>query len=73
MRVDEATDLVKALNDQDVGVKFKVVRSAKGVGSLTVRAVNMVERVNIMSGKTYVEDEDTPCYMSPASESYWSM
>jgi hypothetical protein len=29
--------------------------------------------VNIMSGKTYMEAEDTPCYMSPSCESYWSM
>jgi len=35
--------------------------------------VKMVERVNIMSGKTYMEAENTPGYMSPASEAYWSM
>jgi hypothetical protein len=33
----------------------------------------MVQRTNIMSGKTYWERKDTPGYMSPASEAYWSM
>lgn len=33
----------------------------------------MVERVNLMSGKTYTESVNTPSYLSPASESYWSM
>ncbi len=32
-----------------------------------------VERVNLMSGKTYMESINTPSYCSPASESYWSM
>ena len=35
--------------------------------------IKMVERVNLMSGKTYMEAENTPGYMSPASEAYWSM
>ena len=34
--------------------------------------VKMVERVNIMTGKTFMEAEDTPNFCSPASESYWS-
>jgi hypothetical protein len=33
----------------------------------------MVERVNIMSGKTYQEDVNTPRSCSPSSEAYWSM
>jgi len=32
-----------------------------------------VERVNIMSGKTYRESVNTPNCCSPASEAYWSM
>ena len=32
-----------------------------------------VERVNLMSGKTYWESVNTPNYCSPSSESYWSM
>jgi hypothetical protein len=35
--------------------------------------VKMVERKNLMSGKTYMEAENTPGYLSPASEAYWSM
>ena len=32
-----------------------------------------VERVNIMTGKTYMEDVNTPRCCSPSSEAYWSM
>jgi hypothetical protein len=35
--------------------------------------VKMVTRVNLMSGLEYQEAEDTPCFMSPSCESYWSM
>lgn len=33
----------------------------------------MVERVNMMTGKKYKESINTPAYMSPSCESYWSM
>jgi hypothetical protein len=33
----------------------------------------MVERTNLMSGKTYQEDVNTPYFCSPSSETYWSM
>tara|TARA_B110000211_G_C13890296_1_gene469267 strand:- start:222 stop:500 length:279 start_codon:yes stop_codon:yes gene_type:complete len=33
----------------------------------------MVEKTNMMSGKKYMEDINTPNYCSPSSESYWSM
>lgn len=32
-----------------------------------------VEKVNMMSGKTYRESVNTPNYCSPSSEAYWSM
>ena len=35
--------------------------------------VKMVEKVNLMSGKTYMEADNTPSSCSPASELYWSM
>lgn len=31
-----------------------------------------VERVNLMSGQKYMEPVNTPGFMSPASEAYWS-
>jgi hypothetical protein len=34
---------------------------------------NMVERTNLMTGKKYLEDADTPLCCSPSSETYWSM
>lgn len=33
----------------------------------------IVTRVNLMSGKEYQERRDTPGYMSPSRESYWTM
>jgi hypothetical protein len=35
--------------------------------------VYMVTRINLMSGLPFEEPSNTPGYMSPASESYWSM
>jgi len=35
--------------------------------------VKMVERTNLMTGKKFMEAEDTPYFCSPASETYWSM
>ena len=32
-----------------------------------------VTKKNMMSGKKYTESVNTPSYMSPSSESYWSM
>lgn len=37
------------------------------------KIVHMVTRVNLRSGLEYQELSNTPCYMSPACESYWSM
>lgn len=34
--------------------------------------VYMVERKNLLSGKTYMEPSNTPGYCSPSSEAYWS-
>ena len=33
----------------------------------------MVTRTNLMSGREYQEDVNTPNFCSPSSESYWSM
>ena len=33
----------------------------------------MVTRRNMMSGEEYQESINTPCFMSPSCESYWSM
>ena len=42
-------------------------------GHYRAKIEKMVERVNMMSGKKYMESVNTPAYCSPASESYWSM
>jgi hypothetical protein len=33
--------------------------------------VHMVERTNLISGKKFMPS-NTPCYLSPSSETYWS-
>lgn len=45
---------------------------AAHVDHYRARVVRKVERVNLMSGQTYLEDSNTPGYMSPSSEAYWS-
>ena len=32
-----------------------------------------VRKTNLMTGEEYVESVNTPIYMSPSSETYWSM
>jgi hypothetical protein len=41
--------------------------------NITETPVKMVRRVNLMNRMTYLEPEDTPNYLSPSSETYWSM
>lgn len=57
------------LNNKDSAIQWKVVP----VSEYNARPVKMVERVNIMTGKKYMEAEDTPNFMSPSCEAYWSM
>lgn len=48
---------------------YTVVSAADYYGKIEAT----VERVNLMTGQKYRESINTPGYMSPASESYWSM
>jgi hypothetical protein len=43
------------------------------IANYNKNVVHMVERVNMMSGKKYLEPSNTPNYCSPSSEAYWSM
>ena len=58
--------------------------AAQGQGPLYTAAIaeadyytknieKFVTRKNMMSGQEYTESVNTPNYMSPASEAYWSM
>jgi hypothetical protein len=40
---------------------------------VTYNDPDMVERTNLMTGKRYMEKKDTPAFLSPACETYWSM
>lgn len=48
--------------------KHLAIEHALELGNTT-----MVEKTNMMTGKKFLERENTPYYCSPASESYWSM
>lgn len=50
------------------GTKYTVAAAADYYGKIEAT----VERINMMSGLPYRESVNTPNYMSPASESYWS-
>jgi len=57
------------LNNKAGEVKFAVAHSEVYHSQIE----KMVERTNIMTGKTFMESVNTPSYCSPSSESYWSM
>lgn len=77
MKSQEALDLVATLNEacKAEGLTFKVTHptlSSKAT-DYSVKPIRMVERINLMSGKPYMEEDDTPSYCSPAYEAYWQM
>lgn len=58
----------------------RMVRMGYNAGDYSIIDVKLfsfvdkkVEKVNLMTGKTYTESVNTPNYMSPSSEAYWSM
>jgi hypothetical protein len=64
------------------GAKIAINRFGLPVNTFLVMTVEqqgyyyptkMVERTNLMTGKKFMEAEDTPNFCSPASEAYWSM
>jgi hypothetical protein len=55
---------------QDIGSNRHAVCTVEYYNSCVV---HMVERVNLMTGKKFMEPSNTPGYCSPASEAYWSM
>lgn len=56
------------LNNKAGEVKFAYTNGA----DYSANVEQMVERTNLMSGKTFKESVNTPWACSPASESYWS-
>lgn len=62
----------KRINGRQVMYKpedLAVAESRYYAGNIALK----VERVNMMTGQKYLEDINTPNYLSPASEAYWSM
>lgn len=66
-RAQDARALVAKLNAKDPGA-YAWARLAR----YDRQVVFLVERVNLVSGQKFVEPSNTPCHLSPASESYWS-
>jgi hypothetical protein len=80
----ETTRLVRRKNGAETfktaaAAQAHITRSLDG-SKYAVAAANdyyanieqQVERVNLITGKTYMESVNTPGFMSPASEAYWS-
>jgi len=55
------------------GVQLCALDSNLKMMKVEIYNEDMVERVNLMSGKKYMEHKDTPLCCSPSSETYWSM
>jgi len=55
--------------DQDPQFIYGIAESAHYYAKLE----RQVERVNMMTGKKFMESVNTPYYCSPSSETYWSM
>lgn len=72
----DAAIFTKARADEDrpISVRyFSTDRRSKIRNYQNYGGNRVVSRTNLMTGKTYTERADTPVYMSPACESYWSM
>ena len=68
-------DLTKAFSDLDqIGDDLACVRILiDKIECDQITEFPLVERTNFLSGKTFLEEPDTPYYCSPSSETYWSM
>jgi hypothetical protein len=55
------------------GVQLCALDSNLKMMKVEIYNEDMVERVNLMSGKKFMERKDTPYFCSPSSETYWSM
>jgi hypothetical protein len=65
----DAREVKRYPNDADRREKYVVLNEAEYEHYWG----QMVERTNLLSGKTFMERRDTPSYCSPSSEAYWSM
>jgi hypothetical protein len=69
VRVDNRANIVRLCANDSYLRQMRVEPAA----AKEVRYEDLVERVNIMTGKRYQEPRNTPVFMSPACETYWSM
>jgi hypothetical protein len=63
------TRLLKKAGDKYADQDFSIAEAKDFYQNIEL----MVERVNLMSGKKYMESVNTPSYCSPSCEAYWSM
>lgn len=68
-RMQNKIPVADAGTERDPAIMYSIAE----VGEYYKNIERTVERVNLMTGKTYRESVNTPSYCSPASESYWSM
>ena len=63
---------VAKLNDRETRYGRSRLYTYATVENYERNVVRMVTRVNLLTGQEYQEPSNTPGYMSPASEAYWS-
>jgi len=74
----ESTMEIKRFSYRGSALKFIQTHNARPLAVAEVayynaNVVKKVVRTNLMSGQPFTEASNTPNYMSPASEAYWSM
>lgn len=76
LRKFDADRLATKLNAHQAKMDLTETSAAFAVAdreTYETKIVHMVTRKNLQSGLEYQEPSNTPSYMSPASEAYWSM
>lgn len=71
-----AKALVAKLNERSVRLGYSDGPEAYAYATIEhyrTKIVHMVTKRNMMTGLEYEEASNTPSYMSPSCESYWSM
>jgi hypothetical protein len=70
---DKIVPWIDVVYGEDCGARLCATDSNLKQMKVAYDVDNMIERVNLMTGKKYMEKAGTPLFLSPSSETYWSM
>jgi len=80
MKIEEKNDMIRDNADINEELRTECYEDLLFVRGLMddiecdrITEFPMVEKTNLMTGKVYLEDPNTPLSCSPASETFWSM